>query len=315
MMPDLNRIYHGDAKAVLSTWPDSFVDLCLTSPPYWKVKDYGVPNQLGQEETPEAYIDSLVDTLMEVGRVLKPSGSLYLNLGDTYRARSLLALPWRVAIRLINSGYLLRNDIVWAKRNSLPTSTTTRFRNSHEYVFFLVKQPGYYFNLDAVREPHQTKTKTLQVEQRPHGSSRKIRGGGFPGHMNGKNPADVFSLHTENRPKKYIVPGYDFEGHFAPFPESLCEKPILASCPPGGIVLDPFMGSGTTAVVARRLGRQFLGIDLSAEYVKLAEARLRVTDPSFDRSIHQGYNRVTPSRVQEGSSGELSFSPWDQEAA
>jgi DNA modification methylase len=267
------------------------------------------------EETPEAYIERLISVVDEIGRVLKDTGSLYINLGDSYRGRSLLGLPWRVAIRLTERGWLLRNANVWSKVNGLPTSATTRFRNSHEFVFFLVKQKDYYFDLDSVREPHQTKTKTLQVEQRPHGSSRKIRGGGFPGHPNGKNPSDVWSLHTENRPKKYIVPGYDFEGHFAPFPEALCEKPIKASCPPGGIVLDPFIGSGTTAVVARRLGRRYLGIDLSAEYVKLAERRLAVTDPCFNRSLHQGYDRVTPSRVQNGSSGELSFSPWDQEAA
>jgi len=296
MTPWLNRFYQGDAKSVLSQWPDQFVDLCLTSPPYFRLRDYGVDGQLGMEETPEAYIDHLVAVMDEVGRVLKDTGSLYLNLGDCYRERSLLGLPWRVAIRLINKGWLLRNTIIWHKINGLPTSATTRFRNSHEYLFFFTKAPGYYFNLDAVREPHRTKTKTLRVEQRAHGSSRSIRGGSFPGHPLGKNPADVWSLHTENRPKRYIVPGY--EGHFAPFPEDLCVKPILASCPPNGIVLDPFMGSGTTAVVAGRLGRNFLGIDLSAEYVELAARRLQQSAPCFNRAFHSCSAPATEVQVQ-----------------
>jgi DNA modification methylase len=294
MMPPLNRFYQGDAKNLLRQWPDRFVDLCLTSPPYFHLRDYGVDGQLGQEESPEAYIDNLVSVVDEVGRVLKDSGSLYLNLGDSYTDLSLLGIPWRVALALTARGWKLRSDIIWHKINSLPTSATSRFRNSHEYLFHLTKSKTYYFNLDAVREPHLTKTQTLQVEQRPHGSSRKIRGGGFPGHPNGKNPADVWSLHTENRPKRYIVPGY--EGHFAPFPEPLCEKPILASCPPHGIVLDPFMGSGTTAVVARRLGRNFLGIDLSAEYVELAARRLaRSPGCSPDLFLGRSDRRTAPS--------------------
>jgi DNA modification methylase len=296
MMPWLNRIYEGDARKVLRHWPDQLVDLCLTSPPYFQQRDYGVAGQLGQEQTPEAYIDRLVQVLDAAGRVLKDSGSLYLNLGDSYRERSLLGLPWRVALRLTTRGWLLRNTIIWHKLNSLPTSATTRFRNSHEYLFFFTKAPGYYFNLDAVREPHRTKTKTQQAETRPHGSSRKIRGGNFPGHPLGKNPADVWSLHTENRPKKYIVPGYDFAGHFAPFPESLCEKPILASCPPSGTVLDPFIGSGTTAVVAQRLGRNFLGIDLSGEYVKLAARRLQRSANCFNRQFHGCSSQETSFR-------------------
>ncbi len=309
MMPWLNRIYEGDALDVLATWPDGFVDLCLTSPPYYQLRDYGVDGQLGMEETPEAYIDRLVATVDEISRVLKDSGSLYLNLGDSYRQRCLLGIPWRVALALTERGWLLRNTIVWHKINSLPTSATTRYRNSHEYLFFFTKNAKAYFDLDSVREPHQTKTKTMQVEQRPHGSSRKIRGGNFPGHPLGRNPADVWSLHTENRPKKYIVPGH--EGHFAPFPEPLCEKPIKASCPPGGIVLDPFIGSGTTAVVARRLGRNYLGIDLSAEYVDLAARRLELTR-SCSPELFPGCSlRGTGSRDQNRPETDRSTHLWE----
>src|ERR1700730_17144091 len=161
MMPALDRIYHGDVRDVLASWPDGFVDLCLTSPAYWGLRDYGEPGQLGQEDTLDAYLDHLVDTVDEIGRVLKDPASLYLNLGDRFQDRSLLGIPWRVALALTARGWLLRSAIVWHKINSLPTSATTRCRNSHEYLFFLVKKPGYYFNLDSVREPHQTKTKIL----------------------------------------------------------------------------------------------------------------------------------------------------------
>lgn len=313
MIPWLNRIYEGDAEAVLATWPGQFVDLCLTSPPYYQLRDYGVAGQLGMEETPEEYIKRLVGVVDEIGRVLKDSGSLYLNLGDTYSGRGLMGIPWRVALALNQRGWLLRNSIVWHKINALPTSATTRFRSSHEFLFFFTKSKRYYFDLDAVREPHQTKTKTQEPRLRPHGTSRMIRGGNFPGHPLGKNPADVWSLHTENRPKRLIVPGY--EGHFAPFPESLCEKPILASCPPWGIVLDPFIGSGTTAVVARRLGRNFLGIDLSGDYVDLAARRLQHS-PACSPELFPGCSpRRTGSLDQNRSEIERSTPTSWQEAA
>lgn len=293
MNPALNQIYQGDAKDVLAAWPQHLAHLCLTSPPYFQQRDYGVVGQLGLEETPEAYIARLVMILDQVHRVLRADGSLYLNLGDSYHARSLMGIPWRVALALTERGWLLRNCIVWSKKNPLPTSTTTRYCNAHEFLFFFVKARDYFFDLDAVREPHCGGPRTFQARRRRIGRLGTVRGGNFAGHPLGKTPRDVWELHTENRPKKYIVPGY--RGHFAPFPESLCERPIRASSPRGGVVVDPFIGSGTTALVARRLGRRYLGIDLSAEYVELARKRLEASRECSQSLLHPRYLRVTPT--------------------
>lgn len=314
MIPALDEIYRGDAHQTLAAWPDNFVDLCVTSPPYWRQRDYQVAGQLGLEETVEAYVERLVAVMDDVRRVLKDTGSLYLNLGDGYADRSLLGIPWRVAFALNARGWVLRNDIIWHKINALPTSATNRFKNAHEHLFLFTKQARYYFNLDTVREPHQTKIKQQQPSQRPSGRRQRGRGGNFPGHPLGKNPGDVWSLHTENRPKRFIVPGAMSPGHFAPFPEELCERPILASSPSGGIVLDPFMGSGTTAVVARRLGRRFLGIDLSAEYVTLANQRLTLAADRCNRSLQQRFRRATPSQVQFDAAVDLSLSGCEEAA-
>jgi site-specific DNA-methyltransferase (adenine-specific) len=314
MIPAFDDIYCGDALQVLRTWPDNFVDLCFTSPPYWHLRDYKVPGQLGVEQTVEAYVERLVAILDEVRRVLKDSGSLYLNLGDGYEDGSLHGIPWRVTLAMKRRKWLLRNDIVWNKINSMPTSATSRFRNAHEYIFLLTKRKRYYFDLDVVRVPHASKTKKQHPTQRPHGTGQRQRGGNFPGHPLGKNPGDVWDYHTENRPKRFIAPGALSPGHFAPFPEQLCERPILASSPAGGVVLDPFMGSGTTAVVARRLGRRFLGIDLSAEYVALAKQRLEAATNRFHRSLRPCFHRATPDQVPEKPSDELSLSSREEAA-
>lgn len=309
MTPALDDIYCGDALQVLRSWPDNFVDMCFTSPPYWHLRDYRVPGQLGVEATIDAYVDRLVAILDEVRRVLKDTGSLYLNLGDGYADGSLHGIPWRVALVLKQRRWLLRNNIIWHKLNAMPTSATSRFKNAHEHIFLFTKQRRYYFDLDVVRVPHESKrTKKQEPTQRPHGTGQRQRGGNFPGHPRGKNPDDVWSMHTENRPKRFIAPGATSLGHFAPFPEELCERPIRASSPAGGIVLDPFMGSGTTAVVARRLKRRFLGVDLSAEYVSLAKQRLEAASNRFRRSLRPRFGRATPPQVQETPPDELSLS-------
>lgn len=278
--PRLDQIYVGDALAILKRWPDDLVDLVLTSPPYYQLRDYGVAGQLGLEETTAEYVAKLLDIVRELRRVLKPSGSVFLNLGDTYQRKSLLGIPWRVALEMLEEGWLLRNAIVWHKPNALPRPFTDRLTTTYELVFHFVKRERYYYDLDAIRVPHKGTNREVAATRRferqsrfPHLPGLPVAGN-FRPHPKGKNPGDVWSIPSETRPKASITPG---GAHFAPFPESLCERPIHAACPPGGVVLDPFIGSGTTAVVARRLSRHFLGIELSAEYAALAERRLAAT--------------------------------------
>lgn len=301
--PALDRIYVGDSVAVMRRWPDQFVDLVLTSPPYFNLRDYGVAGQLGLERAPEEYVASLMKVIRECGRVMKSTGSLYLNIGDTYKGKTLLGIPWRVAFAMIEEGWLLRNEIVWAKPHGLPTPIKDRLNTTHEKIFHFVKSPKYYFDLDAIRVPTKgtyregSKTRRFMTDTRlPHRPGVPVAGN-FKPHPLGKNPGDVWTIGPETRPKKYIAPGET--AHFAPYPEALCERPIKAASPPDGIVLDPFMGSGTTALVARRLGRHFLGTELSPEYARLARRRLRLHAsplPSHrsSRSFKSRSSRATP---------------------
>lgn len=277
--PALDRIYVGDAETVLRRWPSGFVDVCLTSPPYYQLRDYGHPEQLGLEETPEDYIRRLLAVLREVRRVLRPGGSLYLNLGDTYRGKSLLGIPWRVARELTRRGWYLRNAIVWHKPHGLPSAIKDRLTNRYELLFHLTRSRRYFFDLDPIRVPNtdpRTRHLTGPVRRGAQGLDHRpglTVAGNFVPDPRGKNPGDVWAIGPETRAKRWIVPGQTM--HYAPFPEALCERPILAASPRGGIVLDPFIGSGTTAVVARRLGRRFVGVELVPSYAALARERLR----------------------------------------
>lgn len=277
--PRLDRIYVGDAEKVLRRWPPGFVDLCVTSPPYFQLRDYGHQEQLGLEKSPETYVRRLLGVLGQVGRVLKPGGSLYLNLGDTYRDKSLLGIPWRVARELTRRGWYLRNAIVWYKPHGLPSAIKDRLTNRYEFVFHLTRSPRYFFNLDPLRVPNvdsRTKRLTGPVRRGAQGIDHRpglAVAGNFTPDPRGKNPGDVWAIGPETRPKRFITPGETT--HYAPFPETLAEGPTLAASPRGGIVLDPFIGSGTTAVVARRLGRRFLGVELVPRYARLARRRLR----------------------------------------
>src|SRR6266542_601133 len=278
--PRLDRIHEGDAERVLRRWPAGFVDLCVTSPPYYQLRDYGHVNQLGLEKTPDAYIRRLVRVLGQVRRVLKPEGSLYLNLGDTYRKKTLLGIPWRVVRELQRRGWYLRNAIVWHKPNGVPSAIKDRMTNRYEFVFHLTRSRRYFFDLDSLRVPNldaRTRHLTGPVRRGAQGLDHRSGvpvAGNFVPDPRGKNPGDVWTIGPETRAKRYIVPGT--ATHFAPFPETIAERPILAASPRGGVVLDPFIGSGTTALVARRLGRRFLGIELVPNYAKLARARLRL---------------------------------------
>jgi DNA modification methylase len=422
-----------DCLQFLKKLPDESINMVMTSPPYWGLRDYGVEGQIGLETDFMDYIRKIVEVFHEVKRVLKKDGSLWLNLGDTYSQsggakgqnkwhsksridglkkydghkvdgipnKCLLGIPWRIALEMINDGWILRNCIIWHKPNHMPASVKDRLTNAHEFIFFFVRSKKYHFDLDVIREPHKTKifeelhTKnvpqlinkqnnyqgkfndmgtlsekfgsprarnlrliTVHDKTRPKADGMKKGGmapppnvhrtdpdrvwnrvgknpgdvmltgrermlmdffntkgsGGNPGHgiqgstlgsthNIGKNPGDVIKWNDVpgqkiqsiaehsgyfNKNGKLLVniigknPGdfwrintKPFKGaHFAVFPEELCVKPILSSSRVGDVVFDPFIGSGTTAVVAKKLGRRFLGCDISPEYVKMAVRRI-----------------------------------------
>lgn len=291
---------------MMKEMPDESIDMAITSPPYWGLRDYGTgPDQLGLEPTPEMYIKHLAEIFNEAKRVLKKEGTLWLNIGDTYGGsgqgsqtgygdykrqrvigtmdksisiklmpKCLLMIPERLAWSLIQSGWILRNKIIWYKPNAMPSSVTDRFSNRWEYLFMFSRSPRYHFDLDAVRKPH--KESSIQRDKQGYKSSPMKGRYTMPGENRegtpdqefnnplGKNPGDVFEINTQPFP----------EAHFAVFPEKLCEKPIKAGCPEDGIVLDPFCGAGTALLVAKEMRRRFIGIDIKKEYCELAEKRL-----------------------------------------
>jgi site-specific DNA-methyltransferase (cytosine-N4-specific) len=298
----VNRVHTCGCLRFLKILPENSIDFCMTSPPYWKLRDYGRPGQIGQEKTPEEYIEKLVIIFREFKRVLKDTGSLYLNLGDTYigtdncranswkKPKQLALLPSRVAIALQEDGWILRNDICWFKPNGLPSSVKDRLTCRWEHVFHFVKQRKYYYNLDAIREPFKASTikrirnrvKLHERTGRPFTAKSKyftadhsqlssngfLSGKSLGGFLNlkGGNPGDFWAISV--KPVSM--------SHFAVYPEELCIRPIKSSCPPGGIVFDMFSGSGTTLVVAKKLGRRFVGSDINRGYVRIARKRLKV---------------------------------------
>lgn len=288
---DLVTLHHGDALAVLRDLPDASVDCIVTSPPYYGLRDYGVAGQIGGESSPTEFVAALVAVFREARRVLADDGTLWLNLGDSYSGgsrstfdtnggkargrghaearpvsglpdKNLIGIPWRVAFALQDDGWILRNDVIWAKPNAMPESVTDRLSTRHEHLFLLAKSPRYFFDLDAIRVDHAETTIAAATRARkPYAApgqraNLKTRG------MNeiGANPGDVWSIPTQP------FPG----AHFAVYPPTLPERCILAGCKPGGIVLDPFSGSGTTGLAAARHGRRYVGIDLNADYLELS---------------------------------------------
>ena len=338
--PDF-QLYVGDVRDVLRELPAESVDCCVTSPPYWGLRDYGHEDQIGLEDSPAEYVASLVAVFAEVRRVLKPTGTLWLNLGDTYagnrsyqvpqtlhggtdvgnrrgmtvsprrdnapiprsdmlvaglKPKDLIGIPWRVALALQEDGWWLRSDIVWSKPNPMPESVTDRPTKSHEYVFLLTKGPRYFFDADAVREPYKYDGRTVTHVEGRDGSAQYRNGERWPGlkpRSSGNkerkpNPAAVLGRGDTSHGIPWVegvgrnirsvweiaTQPYP-DAHFAVYPEALPERCIKAGCPEGGTVLDPFMGSGTTALVARRLGRRSIGIELNEEYAALAAKRLQ----------------------------------------
>ena len=278
--PWINAVHSGHILDVLSRMPGESIHCIITSPPYYAQRDYCVPEQIGNEESPMEYIQSLQKAFSECRRVLKEDGTLWLNMGDKYQNGELLGLPWRVALALKDDGWILRSDIIWRKPNAMPSSVKNRPTIDHEYIFLFVKSQNYYYDVDATREPHVTFTPESRMKGgRNHFGKRN----GTP--ENGKNEGNsnlhngrwdqAFHPNGRNRRTVWEIPLSKYRGvHFAVFPEKLVELCILAGCPEKGVVLDPFIGSGTTGVVAQRLGRDYIGIDINPEYCEIARGRL-----------------------------------------
>ncbi len=276
----LDSIVEGDAQACLAQFQAESIHCLVTSPPYFQQRDYSTPLQIGNEESPAKYVDRLAGVFAQCLRVLRPDGTLWLNLGDKYSSGELLGMPWRVAFALKDMGWILRSDIIWHKPNAIPSSVRNRPTTDHEYVFLFVKSQNYFYDIDAIREPHVT----LSAQSRMKGGRNHFgKVNGTP--EKGKNAGNsnlhdgrwdqAFHPNGRNRRTVWEIPLSKFrDAHFAVFPEKLVELCILAGCPEKGVVLDPFVGSGTTAVVAQRLGRRFIGIDSNPAYCQMARARI-----------------------------------------
>lgn len=310
---DLGILLTGDALEGLRALPSGCAYACVTSPPYFGLRDYGVEGQLGLEGNVEAYLGNMVRVFREVRRVLRPDGTLWLNLGDSYAADSgpqppsgtrnqhnhvsrhvpdgfkrkdLLGIPWRLALALQEDGWYLRSDIVWYKTNAMPEAVTDRPTRAHEYIFLLAKQEKYYYDAAAVAEPCGTK-----------GNARSFRGGGaYTGGASFDNSGGkereshgntANSSGTRNKRDVWAVAAAHLDiPHFATFPKELIRPCILAGSPPGGAVLDPFFGSGTTGLAALGEGRRFIGIELNPEYAALASKRIHeVIDQGLQTKI------------------------------
>lgn len=350
----INTIINSDCLDALRTMPDESVNCCVTSPPYYGLRDYGHAGQIGLEQTPDEFIQKLVDVFDEVRRVLRKDGTLWVNMGDSYagsnavfgdtktknkgnessrikkdrsarsvrahmpitsdipvdnttnncsgsvvfrKPKDLIGIPWMLAFALRKSGWYLRQDIIWHKPNPMPESVTDRCTKSHEYIFLLSKSAKYWYDAYAIKTPiaDASVQRLLQDVESQNGSGR------VPGKTNGNMKAVKAYAHRGEGDKKLTghSGNYDANGnligdgmankksvwtvttkpyseaHFATYPEDLIVDCIKAGCPEGGIVLDPFMGAGTTALVARKLNRNYIGIELNPEYIRIAQNRLQ----------------------------------------
>ena len=307
------KLLIGDCRDRLADLPEGSVQTCITSPPYWGLRDYGVDGQMGLEETPDEFLSAMVEVFRSVWRVLRDDGTLWLNMGDSYAAgpkgnpgdqscsigrsrpgvqksrdsspvnklrcglkpKDLCGIPWRLAFALQADGWYLRSDIIWSKPNPMPESVTDRPTKAHEYIFLLTKRPRYFYDADAIRE----------------GSSRQLkpffRPESYLGNRSHDNSCDRVgpedSTETtdgvgRNKRTVWEIPTQPYsEAHFATFPEALVVPCVLAGSREGDTVLDPFAGSGTTGKVAVELGREFIGVKLNPEYADLAAKR--ITNP------------------------------------
>ena len=300
-MAKVNTILQGDVIERLQDIEDNTIQCVVTSPPYWGLRDYGEDNQLGLEETPEEYVENMVNVFREVKRVLKDDGTLWLNLGDSYnttqagnktwgdgvgsnkqyakgiipkkrnktlglKPKDLVGIPWRVAFALQQDGWYLRQDIIWHKPNPMPESVTDRCTKSHEYIFLMSKSANYYYDAESIKEKTITNDNINRDREttRLNNTPGRTRMEGLKtNNYEKRNKRSVWKINT--KPYK--------EAHFAVFPEKLPELCIKAGSKEGDIVLDPFFGSGTTGFVAQRLYRKWIGIELNPEYIKIANKR------------------------------------------
>jgi DNA modification methylase len=262
-------LQHDCIEAMDLVLPDESVHCCVTSPPYFGLRDYGVEGQIGRESTPDEFVAALVVVFREVHRVLRNDGTLWLNLGDSYGAgKQLLGIPWRVAFALQEDGWLLRQEIIWHKTNAMPESAKDRCTRAHEQVFLLTKSPRYHYDAKAIEEPAKWERWGNQTEIKTHQGTAK--------HLGGKTIGELPIRDKKNKRSVWSVPtGGGFKGsHCAVFPPDLIKPCILAGCPVGGIVLDPFGGSGTTAGVALAHNRKSILCELNPEYAAMIPARI-----------------------------------------
>lgn len=321
-----NVILEGDCLQTLKELPDASVHMCVTSPPYWGLRDYGHDDQLGLEETPEEYVENLVQVFREVRRVLRDDGTLWLNLGDSYagsgkgrnadgtvhvswkqatnggtvmgnvpsgivptglKPKDLVGIPWMVAFALRKDGWYLRQDIIWHKVSTMPESVQDRCTKSHEYLFLFSKSNKYYFDNDAIKEPATSTDASLRNR-----NATKMKN--TPGRT---KMGGLTTNHYETRNKRSVwtITPKPFKGaHFATYPPALIEPCILAGSPEEGIVLDPFFGAGTTGLVALENNRKYIGCEINGDYIKMAEERLApvvkaIHDEKVSTSIVQKY--------------------------
>ena len=274
-----STILIGDVRKRLAELTAGSVRTCVTSPPYFGLRDYGEAEQIGLEATPEAYVAEMVSVFREVWRVLADDGTLWLNIGDSYgKEKQLIGIPWRLAFALQADGWYLRSDIIWAKPNPMPESVRDRPTKSHEYVFLLSKSPRYYYDHEAIKEP------AIYSADRRSGEGRLTYEGKRQGDKGTGQEAFVSIVDKRNKRDVWTINTKPFKGaHFAVMPEALVEPCVLAGSAEGDTVLDPFMGSGTVAVVANRLGRNFVGTELNPEYAEIARERISKADPLFNK--------------------------------
>jgi DNA modification methylase len=300
----INKVYNEPCLDTLKRMADKSIDCVITSPPYWQLRDYGYDGQWGLEPTFNEYLEHLWQLMDEIYRVLKDEGTCFINLGDSYNNsgwagdrkdkyndqpivasgtkagrggqkgypnKCLVLLPHRFAIGCIDRGWILRNDIIWAKRNGMPEPVIDRFTKKHEFIFFMVKSEKYYFNLDII--------KVKSSNNRWGGNNFKVANNSKD-HKNGLNRDRNMNIDGFKNPGSVsdfwdVTTKSSSDQHFASYNTDLIKKPILAGCPEGGIIYDPFMGTGTTAIAALRSNRNFIGSEMSTEYIKICENNIK----------------------------------------
>lgn len=307
-MMEINKIYNESCLDTLSKMPNNYIDCVITSPPYWQLRDYGYDGQWGLEPSFNEYLEHLWLLMDAIYLKLKDGGTVWVNLGDTYMGgvagqggdcgkhtienasikgtrfvgekkkglpnKSLCLIPHRFAIGCIDRGWIVRNDIIWAKRNGMPESVVDRFSKKHEYFFFMVKSEKYYFNLDAVRSKH------IHANDKRNNGERHIYKDGVKSLNNDMLATNAVSFNPLGKNPGSVSDFWDIptkpssNEHYAAYNDELIKKPILAGCPENGIIYDPFMGTGSTAEAALRANRKFIGSEMSEKYCKIADDRL-----------------------------------------